>query len=215
MSSIKSKGSADAVVLCCSYDLRVCDHACDLIKSGKSEKLIISGNTGNWTKHIWAKTESSIFKERAIQNGIDPQKISLETKATNFGENVLFSKKIIPEAQTVIFVSKPNSLLRVKLTVESQWPEIKSYVSCPDIEFPNQVSNVVGVLGVINEMVGDIERIQKYPEMGFQIHHKLPESILDSWSYLIAQGFTEHMVPNKSQNNAPSGPDAAQDAAPV
>ena len=196
LASVKSVDIADAVVLCCSYDLRVCEHACDLIRSGRSNKLIISGNTGNWTKHIWSKTESSIFKEHAILKGVNEHQIQVESKATNFGENIRFSKKLLPNAQRVIFVSKPNSLMRVKLTVESQWPGIQPYFSSPEIRFPEEVSNIVGVLGVINEMVGDIERIQKYPDMGFQVHHELPETIIESWKYLISQGFIEHMMPN-------------------
>jgi uncharacterized SAM-binding protein YcdF (DUF218 family) len=196
MSSFDQQLKSDAVVVCCSYDLRVCDHACNLIKSGISDRLVLSGNTGNWTKHIWSALEAIIFKERAISNGIDPKNIILETEATNFGENISFSKVLLPTVKVVTFVSKPSALLRVKLTAECQWPEIKSYVSCPPVNFPHEVSNIVGVLGVINEMVGDIDRVQKYPSLGFQLPHKLPENILDAWNYLKEQGFTEHLISN-------------------
>ena len=184
----------DAIVVCCSYDLRVCDHACKLIKSGLSNRLVVSGSTGNWTKHIWTKKEAIIFAERARDNGIDANQFTLESKATNFGENIGFTKKLLPDLRSATFVSKPNSLLRVKLTLEAQWPEIKSRVSSPLIEFPHQVSNVVGILGVIHEMVGDIERIQKYPAKGYQTAHELPQDILDAYQYLIDQGFTHHMM---------------------
>lgn len=105
---------------------------------------------------------------------------------------------MLPNAKAVTFVSKPSALLRVKLTAEAQWPEIDSYVSCPSIEFPQDISNVVGILGVINEMVGDIERIQKYPALGHQAPHELPPHIMEAWDYLIGQGFTEHLMPNNS-----------------
>ncbi len=193
MASYCQKVKTDAVVICCSYDLRVCDYACELIKSGLSENLVISGNTGNWTKYIWSKPEAIIFNERALSNGIDSEKITLEPEATNFGENVTLSKSLLPNAKSVMFVSKPNSMLRVKLTAESQWSEINSFVSCPTIEFPHDVSNVLGILGVINEMVGDISRIQKYPKLGFQSPHELPENILEAYDYLIDQGFTMHI----------------------
>ncbi|NRB42304.1 MAG: YdcF family protein [Pseudomonadales bacterium] len=194
MSSFDQQLRSDAVVVCCSYDLRVCDHACNLIKSGISDKLILSGNTGNWTKHIWSTAEAIIFKERAIANGIDPKKIILETEATNFGENITLSKALLPNVKVVTFVTKPSALLRVKLTAECQWPEIKAYVSCPPVIFPHEISNVVGILGVINEMVGDIDRVQKYPDLGFQVPHTLPEHILNAWGYLKEQGFTEHLM---------------------
>ena len=168
MSSLNSQKKSDAIVVCCSYDLRVCDHACELIKAGLSKTLVISGNTGNWTKHIWSTPEAIIFRDRALSNGIDEKSIVIERNATNFGENISFSKGLLPNAKVVTFVSKPSALLRVKLTAEAQWPEITSYVSCPDIDFPHEISNVVGILGVINEMVGDIERVQKYPALGFK-----------------------------------------------
>ncbi len=194
LSSFKQIEQSDAIVVCCSYDLRVCDHACELIKSGASDTLVLSGNTGNWTKYIWSRPEAEIFKERALRNGLNEERIILESQATNFGENISLSKELLPTAKSVTFVSKPNALLRVKLTAERQWPEVQSFVSCPNVVFPNEVSNVVGILGVINEMVGDIERIQKYPDLGFQAPHELPNSILEAWSYLIDQGFTEHLM---------------------
>ena len=197
MSSFSRNKACDAIVVCCSYDLRVCDHACDLIKLGLSDKLVLSGNTGNWTKHIWSTPEAIIFRDRALSNGVDENKIIIEQQATNFGENITFSKKLLPQAKAVTFVSKPSSLLRVKLTVEAQWPEITSYVSSPVINFPHEISNVVGILGVINEMVGDIERVQEYPSLGFQTPHELPKEILDAWSYLVTQGFIEHLITKK------------------
>ena len=197
MSSFSSREESDAIVVCCSYDLRVCDHACELISEGYSDRLVISGNAGNWTRHIYSEPEARVFFRRAISNGIREEQILLELEATNFGENVTLSRNLIPNSKTVTFVSKPNSLLRVKLTVEAQWPEVTAYVSCPEIEFPEEVSNTIGIFGAINEMVGDIERIKKYPSLGFQSEHDIPPEINKAWNYLIAEGFTEHLMPNK------------------
>jgi uncharacterized SAM-binding protein YcdF (DUF218 family) len=101
---------------------------------------------------------------------------------------------LLGDATSVTFVSKPYSLLRVKLTVERYWPGIEAHFSAPEIAFPDEVSNIVGVLGVINEMVGDIDRIQRYPALGYQAAHTLPGEIIDAWHYLIEQGFTHHLV---------------------
>ena len=194
MSTLNSSKTSDAIILCCSYDLRVCDHACELLQAGLASQMIISGKTGNWTRHLWQKPEAEVFLARALQNGVSQDQIILENEATNFGENIAFSRELIPNAKTVTFVSKPNSLLRVKLTAEAQWPEVEAIVSAPNIQFPAEVSNIVGILGVVNEMVGDIERIQKYPALGYQAEHSLPEHILEAWHMLIEQGFTEHMM---------------------
>jgi uncharacterized SAM-binding protein YcdF (DUF218 family) len=200
MASFRSTGPCDAVVVCCSYDLRVCDYACDLIKSGLSQRLVLSGKTGNWTKHLWTGTEAAIFKARALENGIAESEILLEDRSTNFGENVAFTRELLPNAKAVTFVTKPASVLRVKLTAEIQWPGITQHVACPDFHFPQDVSQVIGIFGIINEMVGDIERVQKYPALGYQAPHELPQEVTAAWAYLMQQGFTYHCLPATPQH---------------
>ena len=112
-------------------------------------------------------------------------------------------------ARPLLFISKPNSLLRVKLSAQAQWPEAIASVSCPEIQFPDEVSNVIGVLGVINEMVGDLERIQRYPALGYQVAHELPARILDNWRHLIKNGFTSHLMANPYEAPAAGGEGAA------
>jgi hypothetical protein len=125
MSSKRARGPCDAIVVCCSYDLRVCDYACALIREGLAPRLVLTGKTGNWTNHLWD----------------------------------------LPEAQ-IFFL------------------------------FPQDVSNVIGVFGTINEMVGDIDRVIRYPSRGFQIPHQLPPQILESWRELVAAGFVHHLLPD-------------------
>ncbi|MET0406704.1 MAG: YdcF family protein [Cystobacter sp.] len=197
MSSFKTRAPCDVAVVCCSYDLRVCDYACELLKSGLARQLLISGNTGNWTRHLWSKSEARVFLARAQAAGIPESSIILEERATNFGENIALSRELVPHARTVTFITKPNSVLRVLLTAAVRWPGITAQVDCPVIDFPEEVSNIVGVLGLIDEMVGDVHRIIEYPQQGFQQAHALPSEVLESWRYLISQGFKNHLIPNR------------------
>jgi uncharacterized SAM-binding protein YcdF (DUF218 family) len=183
------------VVVCCSYDLRVCDYACGLVKAGLSNRLVLSGKTGNWTRHLWTRTEAEVFRDRALDNGIAESAILLEDRSTNFGENVAFTRALLPHAKAVTFVTKPASVLRVKLTAEVNWPGITHCVSCPDFQFPMDVSSVIGVFGIINEMVGDVERVQRYPALGYQSPHELPQDVLVAWTSLVQKGFTYHLMP--------------------
>jgi uncharacterized SAM-binding protein YcdF (DUF218 family) len=195
MASFQAAVPCDAVVVCCSYDLRVCDYACELIRSGLSERLVLSGKSGNWTRHLWTQTEAEVFTRRALGNGIGAEAILLEDRSTNFGENVAFTRALLPHAESITFVTKPASVLRVKLTAAMQWPGISYAVACPDLQFPDEVSPLIGVLAIISEMVGDVERIQRYPALGYQAPHQLPREVLDAWEYLITQGFTHHLMP--------------------
>lgn len=195
LAASRSHAPCDAVVVCCSYDLRVCDYACNLIQQGVAPLLILSGKTGNWTRHLWSRPEAHVYRERALQNGVAADAILMEEQATNFGENIAFVRRLAPALQRVTFVTKPNSVLRVRLTVPIQWPDVTAFVDAPPLRFPEEVSNVVGILGVIDEMVGDVDRIRKYPALGYQTPHDLPAEILESWHYLKEAGFKNHLLP--------------------
>jgi uncharacterized SAM-binding protein YcdF (DUF218 family) len=199
LSAERGHAISDAVVVCCSYDLRVCDYACNLIQQGVAPSLILSGNTGNWTRHLWNIPEAHVFRERGLANGVAPDAILLEEQATNFGENIAFVRRLAPQLQRVTFVTKPNSVLRVRLTVPVQWPEVTAFIDAPPLRFPEDVSNVVGILGAIDEMVGDVDRILKYPARGYQAPHELPREILQAWQTLKQAGFNNHLLPSSSE----------------
>jgi uncharacterized SAM-binding protein YcdF (DUF218 family) len=194
LSSMRAREPCDAIVVCCSYDLRVCDYACELMKRELAPRLVLTGKSGNWTRHLWAVPEARVFAERALKNGIEPSKIDIEEQATNFGENIAFVRRSWPALRRVTFVTKPCSVLRVALTVPVQWPEVKACIDAPPIVFPQEVSQIIGVLGVIHEMVGDVDRIIQYPACGFQVPHPLPAPILESWRHLLAAGFVHHLL---------------------
>ena len=194
MSSFQSVARCDAIVVCCSYDLRVCDYACSLIESNIAKTLVLSGKSGNWTRDLWDQPESRVFRDRAIRNGLSDDRIVLEDRAGNFGENVRFSRDLLASPSIVTFLTKPAAVLRLKLTIKAQWPDIEAHVSCPPIKFPEEVCNLIGVFGVINEMVGDVQRIRQYPKLGYQVPHALPRQVVDAWDYLIARGFVHHRL---------------------
>lgn len=194
LKSFHNEGASDALVVCCSYDLRVCDYAVSLLKKTDTKKIIFSGNTGNWTKELWNEREATIFKARAVKLGITPENIITEENATNIGENISFSKKLLKDVKKLTYISKPNTLLRIGLTIPVHYNEIESYTSAPDFSFPEDVSNIVGVYGLINEMVGDLQRIIEYPSKGFQIKHDLPIEIIKAYKFLVNKGYTSHLM---------------------
>jgi len=193
-SSFRDRSRADTALVCCSYDLRVCDYACQLLHEGAVRRMVLTGGTGNWTRHLWDVPEAQVFRDRAVANGISPGRILVEDHATNFGENIGFVRQLLPNLRQATIITKPNSVLRVCLTVPVQWPELTAYVDAPDLNFPDDVSNMIGVWGLLNEMVGDIDRILRYPARGFQIPHPVPQEILDSFDALISAGFSHHLL---------------------
>jgi uncharacterized SAM-binding protein YcdF (DUF218 family) len=137
---------------------------------------------------------AALHGDRALANGISPGSILLEERAINFGENIAFVRDLLPDLKRATFITKPCAVLRVVLTIPIQWPGLTAFVDSPPHSFPEEVSNVIGVLGVIHEMVGDIDRVIQYPSRGFQVPHRLPPQVLESWRALIAEGFVQHML---------------------
>lgn len=187
---------SDAIVVCCSYDLRVADYAAELYHAAIAPVMVISGKSGNWTKHLWSHPEAQIFRDQALAAGVPSSAILLEEEATNFGENIRFSRLLLPEARRVLFLTKPNSVLRVLLTAAVQWPDVDAAVDAPRVSFPDDVSNVVGILGLIEEMVGDVDRIDRYPALGYQAPCEIPPAVRTAWHELKAAGFTGHLMPS-------------------
>ena len=185
---------SDLLVVCGSYDLRVCDYACELVKLGLAPCILITGGTGNWTKHLWDRTEAAVFADRARSQGLADDQMLLEDTARNFAENIAFARAMRPAAKHVTFITKPNSVRRVYQTLPIQWPEIEALVDAPSFSFPWGVSNCIGVFGLIEEMVGDVHRLLVYPDLGFQAPLPVPEDVLVSWRFLIAEGFNRHLL---------------------
>ncbi|BBH53993.1 YdcF family protein [Fluviispira sanaruensis] len=193
----KSRTQCDLIVACGSYDLRVCDYACSLIKEGYAEKLVFSGNTRNWTKYLWNKTEAEIFYNRALEHKLPSKKIFREERATNLAENILFSTQQFPDAKNILFLTKANTVRRLGLSIPIQNPNISYNVDAPEYEFPWGVSNAVGIFGLIDEMVGDLHRIIEYPKLGYQLECIVPNEVLDAWEYLISKKFDRHLLIEK------------------
>jgi uncharacterized SAM-binding protein YcdF (DUF218 family) len=101
---------ADCIVGLGSYDLRVAERCAELYAGGWAPFIIFSGHLGNWTKRMWGRSEAEIFAEHAVERGVPREKITLETRSTNIGENVKFTRDLLlalgAPAKSLIMVSK-------------------------------------------------------------------------------------------------------------
>ncbi|WP_293763859.1 YdcF family protein [uncultured Aquitalea sp.] len=203
LSSGRSRAPCDVMVLCGSYDLRVVDYACGLLAEAYAPKLLISGDRGRWTRELWTRPEAEIFAERALALGVPAENILLEPRAANFAENLRFARELCPDARSVLLVTKPQSLRRVLHTQPLCWPEIVCHVDAPDWRFPEDASPVVGIFGWIEEMVGDLHRMLRYPRLGLQTPAKVPPAVLEAWQGLVAQGYNRQLLPGSALDDLP------------
>ena len=188
---------ADAILVLCSHDTVVAERGAQLFLEGWAPLLIFSGGLGVITKHLWSEPEADKFARIAVGMGVPEDRILRETRSTNTGENVQFTRQLVAEKrldlQTFIVVQKPYMERRSYATFKNFWPEKDLVVTSPQVtldEYLARGSNEkLSVHDVISIMVGDLQRIKLYPGMGFQIPQPIPDDVWAAYEELVAAGY--------------------------
>jgi len=188
----------DCILALGSHDLRVAERAADLYNEEWAPLIIMSGGLGNFTKETWTESEADKFAAIAIEKGVPADKILIENKSTNTGENILFTQRLLAEngihPDSFILVQKPYMERRAYATFKKHWPEKKLLVTSPQIAFDKYPTLEISIEKVINIMTGDLQRIKAYPQKGFQIYQDIPSEIWDAYEQLIAAGYNKHLI---------------------
>ncbi len=189
---------ADCIFALGSHDLRVADRAAELYLEGWAPLVIMSGGLGNVTKDVWTVPEADQFAQIAINKGVPADAILVETKSTNTGENVLFTRELLAEKnidpQSFILVQKPYMERRTYATFQKRWPGKRMMVTSPQISFENYPTDEIPMERVINIMVGDLQRIKYYPEKGFQVYQEIPNNVWNAFEQLVKAGYDKHLM---------------------
>ena len=189
---------ADCIFVLGSHDTRVAAYATDLFLQGYAPYLIFSGGLGNLTTGVFKKSEAEIFADIAKSKGVPEDKILIENKSTNTGENVQFTKQLLKDKgldlTSFILVQKPYMERRTYATFRKVWPEKEFIVTSPQVSFEDYPNDEIPKEKVINIMVGDLQRIKVYPEKGFQIPQEIPQEVWEAYEKLVDAGFTQHLI---------------------
>ncbi len=193
---------ADAILVLCSYDKRVAERGAQLFLEGWAPLLIFSGGLGAITRAMWTEPEADQFAQVARQMGVPDEKILIENRSTNTGENVSFTRRLLSERkldpETFILVQKPYMERRSYATFRKVWPQKQVIVTSPQASFDEYLDTYsnpeLSADDVISIMVGDLQRIRVYPERGFQIHQDVPDEIWAAYEELVSAGYDKHLV---------------------
>jgi uncharacterized SAM-binding protein YcdF (DUF218 family) len=189
---------SDAIIGLGSYDIRVAEHGANLLAAEWAPRLIFTGAEGNFTRGKWAKSEAETFADVALAHGATPDQILIESRATNTGDNIRFTKALCEEKgltlHSAILVTKPNMNRRAHATCRLFWPDLDIHCSAPDTHFFHSPAPGHTPEEVISEIVGDFQRILEYPALGYQTEQPVPPEVLAAYQKLIALGFTNHLL---------------------
>jgi len=193
---------ADAILVLCSHDIAVASRGAELYLQRWAPLLIFAGGLGAITSRLWQEPEADQFARVAIEMGVPNDRIVVENRSTNTGENVLFTRRLLVEKgldpQTFIVVQKPYMERRSYATFRKVWPEKELLVTSPQVSMDDYLNgyshDTLSADDVISIMVGDLQRIREYPGKGFQIHQDIPDEVWRAYEELVAAGYDKHLL---------------------
>ncbi|MFF9664694.1 YdcF family protein [Streptomyces althioticus] len=181
-----------------SHDLGVADTTADLYHRGLFPLVVFTGATSRTTKHRMPRGEAEHYRDRALELGIPPKCILVESKARNTGENIRFSRALLKEhriaATSVLLVSKPYEERRAYATARKLWPEVDWVSASTPLTLEEYIASIGDARLVIDMLVGAQHRLMLYPRQGFMIEQKIPQDVTAAFARLSEAGFTSRLV---------------------
>lgn len=181
-----------------SHDLGVAAFSAELYHQGLFPSLVFTGGNSPTTLARFPRGEAVHFREHALSLGVPDEAILLEPNATNTGENITFSRKVLATAglhpQSVLLISKPYMERRSFATARKLWPEIEIVCASEPLALDDYVKAIGDDKLVIDMLVGDLQRVIEYPKLGFAIPQEIPEVVHAAYEALIRAGFDSRLL---------------------
>jgi uncharacterized SAM-binding protein YcdF (DUF218 family) len=130
---------------------------------------------------------------------MDPGAVLIEPEATNTGENFAFTARLLRARgisfRSALVVTKPFMERRAFATGRAAWPAVELVVTSPPLSFEDYLRRGALRAGdVVNLMVGDLQRIDRYGRCGFQLPQEIPAAVWTAFHRLVALGYDRHLL---------------------
>src|SRR5262249_410166 len=142
--------------------------ACRLWREGLFRHAIVSGGVMPGS-HL---SECNVIKQLMVQGGIPADRILEEHRATNTGENVIFSLPIIDAAlglktiRSVICLGNTWTGRRYAMTLQRHWPEVEKMLFTVDsFSTPREMWHTDAVFR--RRVLAEWDKIEPYKAKGF------------------------------------------------
>ncbi|NGY59317.1 YdcF family protein [Lentzea sp. NEAU-D13] len=181
-----------------SHDLGVATYTAELYHQGMFPRIVFTGANAPTTIERFPRGEAVHYREHAITLGVPAEVISIETQATNTGQNLTNSRQILAEAgvrpESIMLISRPYQQRRAYATCRKVWPEINVMCSSQPLPLDEYIAGIGDVDRVINMLVGDTQRITEYARRGFAIEQDVPDNVVDAFQRLVEAGYTSRLI---------------------
>jgi uncharacterized SAM-binding protein YcdF (DUF218 family) len=190
---------ADCIMVLGSHDTRVAERGAELFLAGWAPLVLFSGNLGALTRGVWNRPEAEIFADVASAAGVPHERMLIEARSTNTGENVDFSRALLSKhgihPRKAIAVQKPYMERRTLATFQQRWPELTVIVTSPQIEFDDYPNEAIRREDIIHIMVGDLQRLILYADRGWSVAQEIPPEVTEAYERLVEAGYTRRLIP--------------------
>ena len=161
-------------------------------------RIVFTGANAPTTVERFPRGEAVHYREHAIELGMPDELILVEARATNTGQNIEFTRKLLAEhgieARSALLISRPYQQRRAYATAKKLWPELEIICASRPLPLDEYIESIGNVNHVINMLVGDAQRIMVYPESGFAIPQDMPAVVEDAYRRLVEAGFTSRLI---------------------
>ena len=193
---------ADVIAAFGCYDEQIPVRAAELYHAGLAPVVVFSGGLGRNTDRLWHTAEAERFAAIALDAGVPERAIILESRSANAAENYLFTRALLAEkgvpAKRILAVHKPYMERRVWAAMPVYWPEAELTVTSPQVTMDEhfRAAEAVGMTerGVIETVVGDVQRMELYAQKGYQIPQEIPDDVRAAYGRLVAAGYTGQLA---------------------
>jgi len=194
----QAPGPAEVIIALGCHDIGVADVAADLYLQGLAPLVIATGAENAATRRHLGTGEALAYRARMIERGVPADAILTETAARHTGENFTNSRDVLAaegiKPRTVLAVGMPYMERRAYATCRIQWPEVDLQCvssSAGLSEYLNLMwhRDAIPAETVLTNIVGDLDRIWRYPALGFAIEQPQPPETLHAFRLLVDAGY--------------------------
>lgn len=193
---------SDIIIGFGSNDTTVAHRAANLYKLNYAPLILFTGGLGKGTADSWSEKEADLFAKIAMDDGVPIEKIIIENRSTNTGENIRFSKELLHNRGITVnlatIVHQPNMGRRIYAALRKQWADINVQIAPSNCTLKEYIQNLkatgVDENEIFSNIVGDFQRIDVFAKQGYQIEQSAPEEAWRAFYSLCEDGYNKYIV---------------------
>ena len=193
---------ADVIVGFGNFNTDIARRAAELYLQGYAPKILFTGGLGRNTDGLLPEPEAVRFAKVAMECGVPESDILIEDRSTNTKENIEFTRQLLEEKgipyNHILGVHQPFMERRICAAMGVYWPGLDFIVTSPQVTIPEYLEAALkqGIThdASVSVIVGDVQRIDLYAKLGYQLPQEIPEKAWEAFHTLVDMGYNSQLA---------------------